>query len=51
MSVGDVDAAKKAIEDASQQVSGIEKEINPQVQQNKVAVATAEGAGPRQYRS
>jgi hypothetical protein len=43
MSVGDVDAAKKAIEDASQQVSGIEKEINPQVQQNKVAVATAEG--------
>lgn len=43
MQQGDVEAAKAAIKQASEQVSGIEKEINPQVQQGKIAVAQAEG--------
>lgn len=40
---GDVESATKAINEASQQVGGIEKEINPAVQANKIATATAEG--------
>jgi hypothetical protein len=41
---GNLDAANRALTEASQQVGGIEKEINPQVQAGKVKVAAAEGA-------
>jgi len=44
---GDVEGAKAAIKQAAEQVGAIEKDIavatNPQIQQGKVAVATAEG--------
>lgn len=40
---GDVENATKAINEASQQVGGIEKETNPAVQANKIATAKAEG--------
>lgn len=41
---GNLEGAQKAISQASEQVGAIEKETNPQVQQNKIATAAAEGA-------
>jgi hypothetical protein len=48
MSRGDLEGAKQFVDQAFQNVQGIQKDIavntNPQIQQGKVAVATAEGA-------
>lgn len=43
MQAGDVEGAKAAIAKAQEEVGGVEKETNPQVQAGKVKVATAEG--------
>lgn len=43
ISHGDLESAQKAINEASQQVGQIEKEIDPRVQAGKVKVARAEG--------
>ena len=51
MSTGDVDGAKEAIKQASEQVGGIEKETNPAVQANKIATSVAEGKARAQIQA
>ena len=48
---GDIDSAKKYVDQALENQQSIAKELNPDVQKNKIATATAEGAARLQQQA